>query len=55
MRDCEEKLSAQNVGNALYGLQGMSSECPEVREMISALWLKVRDSTEKLDAAWHKA
>ena len=41
---------AQGVDNAVYGLQGMSSECPEVREMLSVLSWKVRDSTEKLSA-----
>jgi hypothetical protein len=34
---CKAAFSAQNVGNALYGLQGMSSEHSEVRDMLSSL------------------
>ena len=30
--DCYERLIAQGVSNALYGLQSMSSEHPEVRK-----------------------
>jgi hypothetical protein len=37
MAGCKEVLKAQHVGNALYGLQGMSSEHVEVRDMLSAL------------------
>jgi len=35
-------LSAQGVGNAFYGLQGMSSEREGVRKVLSALTAKVR-------------
>ena len=34
---CKESLSAQAVGNALYGMRSMSSDHPEVRSMTSAL------------------
>ena len=30
------------IGNALYGLQGMSSDSAEVRDMISVLAAKVK-------------
>jgi hypothetical protein len=43
-------LSAQNIGIALYGLQGMSSEVAEVRAMLQALTAKVQGSTEMLSA-----
>jgi hypothetical protein len=43
-------LKAQAVGNALYGLQGMSSECAEVRDVMSALAIKIRSCKEDLDA-----
>ena len=38
---CTELLEAQNVGNALYGLRGMNSDCKEVRAVIAALTPKV--------------
>jgi hypothetical protein len=38
------------VGNALYGLQGMSSDCSEVRDVLSSLAIKVRSCREDLDA-----
>ena len=31
---CEEPFGAQHVGNALYGLQGMSSDNAEVRSLV---------------------
>jgi len=34
---CHAELSPQELGNALYGLQGMSSEWPEVRDVVIAL------------------
>ena len=37
IKSCKESLSAQNVGNALYGMLSMSSDHGEVRSMISAL------------------
>ncbi len=50
VRDCREPLSAQEVGNALYGLQGCSSDRAEVREVLSALAAKVRECREPLSA-----
>ena len=35
--NCKEPLSAQAVGNALYGLQGMSSDDADVRLLVRAL------------------
>ena len=37
-------LTGQNIGNALYGLQGMSSDAKEVQYILSALVLKIRCS-----------
>ena len=34
---CNEPLKPQEVGNALYGLQGMSSKSSEVRKMLRAI------------------
>jgi hypothetical protein len=45
---CIEPLSAQAVGNALYGLQGMSSDCKEVRELLHVLAGQVSGCTEPL-------
>eukprot|EP01035_Chromulina_nebulosa_P049363 gene49363-67040_t len=47
---CSEKLSAQNVGNAMYGLQKMSSDKKEVLQLVSVLATKVASCSEKLDA-----
>jgi hypothetical protein len=38
------------VGNALYGMQGMSSDCSEVRDVLSSLAIKVRGCKEDLGA-----
>ena len=38
---CQGSLDAQAVGNALYGMQGLSSDSVEVRALISALVSKV--------------
>ena len=50
INSCKESLSAQAVGNALYGMQSMSSDHAEVRSMISALSGKVHSCKESLDA-----
>ena len=34
---CDEKPCAQAVGNALYGMQGMSTERTNVRQLLSSL------------------
>ena len=38
---CKEALNAQDVSNALYGLQGMSSEHAKVQTVLQALTAKV--------------
>ncbi len=43
---CE--LDAQAIGNALYGLKGMSSECGEVRTLLSVLATKISASKNLL-------
>ena len=44
------ELDSQGVGNALFGLQGMSSDVPEVRELVAVLVRKVNESTAELNA-----
>ena len=39
--ESKEMLDGQEIGNALYGLQGMSSEEVEVREVLRALSSKI--------------
>ena len=43
-------MSAQAVGNALYGLKGMSSDSAEVRGLISVLVAKVKGCKDDLSA-----
>ena len=43
-------MDAQAVGNALYGLQGMSSDSAEVRGLISVLGAKVKGYRDDLNA-----
>ena len=50
VEDCQERLDAQNVGNALYGLQNKSSEHIEVRTLLGVLAGKVADCRERLKA-----
>jgi hypothetical protein len=50
VKSCSEALSAQAVGNALYGLQGMNSEYSEVLDILSALIPKVKSCSEALTA-----
>jgi hypothetical protein len=50
VRSCKENLKSQEVGNALYGLKGMSSDCTEVCDLLSALTIKVSSCKEDLDA-----
>ena len=44
------ELDSQGVGNALFGLQGMSSDVPEVRQLVGVLVRKVDELTAELDA-----
>ena len=37
VKTCKEPLKAKDVGNMLYGLQGMTSDCPEVRALLREL------------------
>ena len=37
-------LDGQAVGNALYGLQSLSSDCPAVRRLLALLASKLKDS-----------
>jgi very-short-patch-repair endonuclease len=46
---CNEVLNAQNVGNALYGLQSMRSDNQEVRDLIKALTPKFIKCNEELN------
>jgi hypothetical protein len=45
---CTESLKAQEVGNMLYGLQGMKSDCPQVRALLRELPRLVMRCTEPL-------
>jgi len=50
MAQSTEPLDAQSIGNGLYGLQGMSSDVREVREVLAQMVAKFAQSTEPLDA-----
>ena len=41
---CMESLKGQDIGMALYGLQGMSNSCSEVRTLFGVLSLKIQTS-----------
>jgi hypothetical protein len=43
------ELNGQYVGNALYGLQRMFSDSPELQALLSALTAKIQGSTAVLD------
>jgi hypothetical protein len=45
---CREKLSAQAVGNALYGLQSMSSDVRELKDVLAALAPKIEGSRSEI-------
>ena len=44
---CMEPLSAQEVGNALYGIQGMSSDDADVRSLVRVLAGQVERRSEE--------
>jgi hypothetical protein len=48
VQSSREEINAQAIGNAFYGLQGMSSESSEVRTVLSALAKKVSMCSEDL-------
>jgi hypothetical protein len=50
VESCREALDAQAVGNALYGLQGMTSDKAAVQAILLALVPKVECCREALDA-----
>ena len=43
MATAREELNGQALGNSLYGLQGMSSREPEVRNLLAVLAIKVSE------------
>jgi very-short-patch-repair endonuclease len=45
---CREELDAQKVGNALYGLQNMSSDVEEVVGVLAALTPKIEGLSQRL-------
>jgi hypothetical protein len=47
---CREELDAQEVGNALYGLQNMRIDVREVRDVLAALAPKIKGCREELRA-----
>ena len=47
--ECSVKLKAQNVGNALYGLQRLG-DSEEARGLVAALTPKVAECSELLNA-----
>jgi hypothetical protein len=48
VQESTEALSAQNVSNALYGLQTLKGTSSEVRALLSVLTIKVQESSEVL-------
>lgn len=44
------RLSAQGVGNSLFGLQGMDSARPEVRDLVSVLTTNIERCSELLNS-----
>ena len=50
VESCSEALNAQNVGNAFYGLQNISSESAGICLLLSALAPKVESCRKAIDA-----
>jgi hypothetical protein len=50
IRDCNDKINPQAIGNSFYGLQGMSSDSSEVRDVLSALTMKMLSCQERYSA-----
>ena len=48
MKDCSGRFGKQEVGSALYGMQGMSNEHGEVRTLLIILAVKIADCREIL-------
>lgn len=44
--ECKSVLTPPQLANVLYGMQGMSSNCPEVRAILQALLPKLSESSE---------
>jgi CheY-like chemotaxis protein len=43
-------LSGQGIADALYGLSGMTTDCPELRSLLSALAERIDETQGKLDS-----
>ena len=48
--DCDEPFKAQEIGNALYGLQRFTCDKIEVRKLLSVFGTKLKSSTVQLSA-----
>jgi hypothetical protein len=48
--DCEEPFKAQEIGNALYGLQRFTCDKIEVRKLLAVFGAKLKTSTVQLSA-----
>jgi hypothetical protein len=46
----KDEFDAQAIGNILFGLQHMSSDVPEVRQVLAQMAAKMARCTEPLDA-----
>jgi hypothetical protein len=49
VESCRENFKAQELGNTLYGMQGMSSDDIEVRAILTALVPRITSCRETLD------
>lgn len=50
VEQCRDQLDAQVVGDALYGMQGMSSDNEDLRSLLRALTSKVQECREQRSA-----
>ena len=50
VQGCREQLSVEDVGNALHGLQGMSSDHKKVLSLLRALTPEVQECWGQLSA-----
>ena len=47
--NCDEPFRAQDIGNALYGMQKFSCDTIEVRQLLAAIGKKFRESSVQLN------
>ena len=47
--NCDEPFRAQDIGNALYGMQKFSCDAIEVRKLLAAIGMKFRQSSVQLN------